>query len=935
MVKLSLYVTIVLSVVFVLVWFLRKTSPQWAGWCWRLGYLKVVILVLGVPSIGIPILSSPNTPSNTTQKTDYPTQSSVNHKRMTSTRTPVKKGVEYAEHGKRRREAKVSGALSNRLQRENIALGGWLWWHLSTFLFLIWGAVVLYQIAMQCLLLRNIRNLRRRSIPLKDESVFTVFAQLCEQMKVGRPPKVALVEELESPLITGVWSPVILLPMSVVSDCNVEEWRLIFAHELAHHAHGDLLWQWLPGIVQSCFFFHPLAYLANRSWMLHQELRADERALKECSDGLSLYGHLLLEFAQLQKRTERVFATFGAFRTFTMLRSRIAAMKHYDEISTQKHSTLFLLFALIATAGLFPWHLEAAQAPYPTRVKRVPEGWSVVGNPKGFEIGIDRKTYYDGHASAYIKRIQAATKGHRGFLGLRQHFRAAPYRGKRIRLSGYLKTSHPNSHAFVTLRVNDDHKRLTFGNTEFTVLRKGAKYHSGVVGKKGWKRHEIILDVPKHATNMMLTCFTFDGRGTLWCDAFRIEIVDKGIPVNNGWLKGFEGNMSSLRSPSFETSTHQLDHLSSWWLVGASRKTFSIGITERIRYHGRASAYIKPNNKRARGRVALCQQFSARRYLGKRIQIQAFVYNKGQGKSSLWGNVRSRRHRLLVRQSSRPLQAPHRWTKVSLQLDVPLRAASIRVGCQLNGVGPLYCDHVSVKIIGESRHQGEKTSADWRHPIFGHPFLQWVHSPGVGTPSSTVAYSERPQNMSFSKGVHRSRKGVFPMYWERWGMYPKDYLVGVSRKVYRTYPAGAFVRLKKKMKAGGFAQLLQFVSARYYRGKRVRLTGYIKSKDATTPWLVMGSSRRKKTLLYKRLIPDRAATRTGWVRTQIVLDIPRSADRLSFGCGLKGKGIVWCDDFVLEVVSRRVPLTGTSWRKYLYNASRKPIRNITFDQRSR
>jgi hypothetical protein len=45
-----------------------------------------------------------------------------------------------------------------------------------------------------------------------------------------------------------------------------------------------------------------------------------------------------------------------------------------------------------------------------------------------------------------------------------------------------------------------------------------------------------------------------------------------------------------------------------------------------------------------------------------------------------------------------------------------------------------------------------------------------------------------------------------------------------------------------------------------------------------------------------------------WSRQAIVFDVPREAANLTFGFVLRGRGVVWADNFLLEVVDASEPL---------------------------
>src|SRR5215213_5370856 len=64
-------------------------------------------------------------------------------------------------------------------------------------------------------------------------------------------------------------------------------------------------------------------------------------------------------------------------------------------------------------------------------------GWFIAGShPQDYTIGIDRTVRHGGEASGYI---QSRPSQQEGSATLMQNIKADDYRGRRIRLSGYVK----------------------------------------------------------------------------------------------------------------------------------------------------------------------------------------------------------------------------------------------------------------------------------------------------------------------------------------------------------------------------------------------------------------------------------------------------------------------------------------------------------------
>lgn len=150
----------------------------------------------------------------------------------------------------------------------------------------------------------------------------------------------------------------------------------------------------------------------------------------------------------------------------------------------------------------------------------LPDGWFVAGSyPDDYEVGIDRKISYRGNASACIKSLQIA----RGFGTLMQNFKADDYRGKRLRMSAYVKTESVKNWAGLWMRVDGpDNCGLSFDNMDT----------SGRPIKKttDWTKYEIVLNVPENSTVIAFGVL-LNGQGQIWVNEFQFEFVDENVPI--------------------------------------------------------------------------------------------------------------------------------------------------------------------------------------------------------------------------------------------------------------------------------------------------------------------------------------------------------------------------------------------------------------------
>jgi hypothetical protein len=112
--------------------------------------------------------------------------------------------------------------------------------------------------------------------------------------------------------------------------------------------------------------------------------------------------------------------------------------------------------------------------------------------------------------------------------------------------------------------------------------------------------------------------------------------------------------------------------------------------------------------------------------------------------------------------------------------------------------------------------------------------------------------------------------------------------------------------------AEGFGTLTQAFAADTYRGKRLRMTAYVKT-DGVEGWsgLWMRIDGKEKTgLAFDNMMGRPVKGTTDWKKYEVVLDVPEEAEAIFFGYLVAGKGQGWVDDIVFAVVNKDIDTTG-------------------------
>lgn len=152
---------------------------------------------------------------------------------------------------------------------------------------------------------------------------------------------------------------------------------------------------------------------------------------------------------------------------------------------------------------------------------QIPKGWFPAGsNPSEYEMGINNSTFVNGHSCAYIK--SKSPKGNE-FGTLMQSIDAKNYLGKRVQLSGYIKSEDVKGWSGMWMRIDgENNQQLGFDNMQDRAIK----------GTTDWKKYEIVLDVPSNSKSINYGVL-LGGDGKVLFDNFQLEEVDKSILVTN------------------------------------------------------------------------------------------------------------------------------------------------------------------------------------------------------------------------------------------------------------------------------------------------------------------------------------------------------------------------------------------------------------------
>ena len=103
----------------------------------------------------------------------------------------------------------------------------------------------------------------------------------------------------------------------------------------------------------------------------------------------------------------------------------------------------------------------------------------------------------------------------------------------------------------------------------------------------------------------------------------------------------------------------------------------------------------------------------------------------------------------------------------------------------------------------------------------------------------------------------------------------------------------------------GYGLVSKSLKANIYLNKRIRLTGYLKTKDVIG-WsgflLQIDDEIKKERLVYDNMSERDIEGTNDWKKYEVVLDVPSNATVINYGTMLAGGGQIWSYGINIEIV---------------------------------
>ncbi|MFZ0452835.1 MAG: hypothetical protein WCE54_11715 [Ignavibacteriaceae bacterium] len=144
-----------------------------------------------------------------------------------------------------------------------------------------------------------------------------------------------------------------------------------------------------------------------------------------------------------------------------------------------------------------------------------------------------------------------------------------------------------------------------------------------------------------------------------------------------------------------------------WFKAGSDPNSYNIGIENKGGNHGGNTIFIKSNQEKINGFGTLMQNFSAEKYLNKRVRFSGYVKSKSvAGSAGLWMRIDGKENPTkplgFDNMNNRPIKGTSDWKKYNVVLDIPPNSNLINIGVLLAGTGEIWTSDLKFETVDKS-----------------------------------------------------------------------------------------------------------------------------------------------------------------------------------------------------------------------------------------
>lgn len=201
----------------------------------------------------------------------------------------------------------------------------------------------------------QVHRLRTRDVRALEAAWQEKARNLSERIGVTQSVRLFESVRVQVPLTLGYLKPVILLPLGFVNQLSLAEVEAVLAHELAHIARRDWVFNLLQAFIESLFYYHPAVWWVSQIIRRERENACDDVALSATGNPIA-FARALVQVQEMATPLPALALGLSGKRRRPLL-ERVRRILNQSP-PQQKHQAMekitatVILIALLAIVGL-------------------------------------------------------------------------------------------------------------------------------------------------------------------------------------------------------------------------------------------------------------------------------------------------------------------------------------------------------------------------------------------------------------------------------------------------------------------------------------------------------------------------------------------------------------------------------------------------------
>ncbi len=166
-------------------------------------------------------------------------------------------------------------------------------------LFFVWLGVIITRFVFLALASFRVRHWVNTAQPITEPRFLELLEKAKQQVGVTRNVELRDSQSCVTPLVTGLWSPKILIPSRTLASYEPREMESVVLHELIHLRRGDTWIRCAQAILSILYFFHPAVWLANYFLHRSREDACDEATVQAMQGRRKPYAAAIIKAASM------------------------------------------------------------------------------------------------------------------------------------------------------------------------------------------------------------------------------------------------------------------------------------------------------------------------------------------------------------------------------------------------------------------------------------------------------------------------------------------------------------------------------------------------------------------------------------------------------------------------------------------------------------